>query len=131
VGAGAGAREHASCHDFQTVREVVLCRAWDDVRSRRAETFRQAVEDGWGAVRSACAAHGGTRPEFGFLEAVAEHGGVPRVINAYEVRDQHGSPVGVVVELSDGTADACFAGACHEFPSVSAALASLGGARGS
>jgi hypothetical protein len=119
-----------TCHDFQGIREVVMCRAWQDFRSRSAGTFHDAVESGWQAVRSACAAHGGTTPEHGFLEAIEAHEGMPRphVTDAFEVRDQHGMTVGVVAVLSDGTATACVADHCTEYPTVSAAMAAVPGA---
>lgn len=119
--------DEGTCHDFDGIREVVMCRAWEDFRSGRTTSFHNAVEDGWSAVRGACAVHGGITPEHGFAEAIQARAGVePSVLNAYEVRDRTGRAVGVVVEMSDGTADACAGGACGEYPSLSAALGSLG-----
>lgn len=119
------------CHDFGPIRSVVMCKAWQDIRERKYDTFRQAVDDGWASVRSACAAHGGIKPESGFLESIDRNEGVPvpTVVDAFEVRDQDGHPVGVVVEMSDGSADSCAADACTSYPTIAEAMAAIPGAR--
>jgi len=65
----ANGLDEATCHDFRAIREVVMCDAWHGQGGEVTPgTFRQRVDDGWSKVRQACAAHGGTTPEVGFLE---------------------------------------------------------------
>jgi hypothetical protein len=81
----------AVCHDFRAIREVVMCDAWhgEGQGSMTPATFRERIEAGWQKVRAACAAHGGTTPEVGFLEPLTT---APEV---YEVR-RNGAHVGVL-----------------------------------
>ena len=124
----ASGLDEASCHDFSRIRQVASCRAWQDIRAGSAHTFSQALDDSWQAARTACAAHGGITPEAGFVQAVEANAGAPQVVNAYEVRDRAGNPVGVVVAFSDGTAESCSGGSCNDYLTVQAAMAALGGA---
>ena len=94
------------CHDFRDIREVVLCRAWQDFRSGTAHTWSEAVEGGWQAVRGACATHGGTTPETGFLTPPPASQRVAQVRRA-------GMTVGVLTEEPDGTVHVCLENACH------------------
>jgi hypothetical protein len=120
-----------SCHDFRAVREVALCSAWQRFRSSPGDlpAFSQAVRDAWSSIRTACAAHGGTRPEFGFLEP---EGAAPRVTGVYQVR-LHGQPIGVLVQEADGTLTSCVGGDCRvlaggaEPGSLPAALSQVSG----
>lgn len=119
----AAGLDEETCHDFRAIRQVVTCRAWEDVRTGGG-SFHDAIEDGWSAARSACAAHGGTTPEGGFVRPEAT---VPQVTGAFEVRDRYGHPAGVVVAFSDGTAESCGGATCTDYPTVADALAALGG----
>jgi hypothetical protein len=84
-----------ACHDYRGLREIVMCRAWEDFRQGRTPTFSAAVEDGWAQVRGACAAHGGITPEVGFLAPPPAP--TPTVREVYHA----GTPVGVVVASGD------------------------------
>ena len=64
------------CHDFRAIREVVGCDVWHRLLEQdvqREGSFSLAnlsteTKRAWANVRTACAAHGGTKPEYGFLE---------------------------------------------------------------
>ena len=68
----AGGGSEAMCHDFEMVREVAMCAAWKRLESHQAHTFKDALHQSWHEIDAACAAHGGTSPEYGELAAI-EH----------------------------------------------------------
>ena len=70
------------------------------------QSFGQRLHAGWQQVRSACAAHGGIRPETGFLEPEMPTG-YPREV--YDVQ-RDGRHQGLLVLHSTGEVTACLEG---------------------
>ncbi len=106
------------CHDFRAIRQVVMCDAWHEKRTGpfTPETFHNRIEESWSRVRQACAAHGGTTPETGFLvpERVENYlppGALSRITGVREIR-RNGLHAGVIVEEDDGTVDVCLDSNC-------------------
>lgn len=87
----ASGMDSAACHDFSAVRRAALCKGWADFESRRAPTFADAVHGAWRDIGAACAAHGGTTPEYGELAAIERHEGpdspLVRSIEAIRARE--------------------------------------------
>jgi hypothetical protein len=110
------------CHSFRDLRSVVMCRAWEEFRGGRAPTFHDAVRDGWGAVRAACAAHGGTTPEAGFLQPEAP--AAPAVTHVSELR-RNGLRAGLLVHHADGTVTACLEDRCLDVAGGTEAMDAL------
>jgi hypothetical protein len=108
-----------ACHNFRGIREVVMCDAWRRARAAGAFTrtsFSQAVDDGWRDVRGACTAHGGTTPEYGFLQpGVAPPDlrtpGAPAEVAAVR---RNGLTVGLITLEPGGAVHACLEDGCHE-----------------
>lgn len=42
------------CRDFRGIRRWVMCRAWDLLETKRAETFREAIREAWREAHLAC-----------------------------------------------------------------------------
>ena len=64
--------DEIACHDFGAIRQVALCQAWETFETQQADTFHTAVRQAWNAIDAKCAAHGGTKPETGFLAGVTK-----------------------------------------------------------
>jgi hypothetical protein len=107
------------CHDFRKIREEVMCDAWHGVKATGPVTpssFRDRIEAGWADVRAACATHGGTKPEVGFLEPLSTptppETAAPEVETVWEV-SKGGEHKGIVVLHTDGTITDCVDDTCE------------------
>lgn len=99
------------CHDFSAVRQAVACHAWHE--HQKGVTFGEALHNGWQAVRSACAPHGGVTPEEGFPTAWLSSG-PPGVRLTYDIRNGYGATVGKIVTQDDGSITTCVMGDCRQ-----------------
>lgn len=106
-----------TCHSFRKLRQVVMCDAWYGERGGTftPETFHDRVEKAWEKVRQACAAHGGIKPEYGFLNPEVSRAMPPealaKVTRIREVK-KNGLHAGVIVEEDDGTVNLCLDSNC-------------------
>lgn len=90
-----------ACHDYRETRQVVMCDAWAS-KPTSTQDFRQRVREGWQKVHSACAGHGGTTPETGFLEPAPPTEPVQILAIKYA-----GQTEGLLVLQPDGEVTAC------------------------
>lgn len=111
----AAGMSEGACHQFSTVRRIAMCDAWRRVEAHQAPTFKDALDASWKDIDVKCAAHGGTKPEYGFLQAVERHEGmgaplvgalqnaqVRDTLNAVGEREQainHGEECGVCAKV--------------------------------
>lgn len=105
-----------ACHDFDTVREVVLCDAWHRLETPGAVTpanFGDAVREAWQQMRETCAPVGGISHETHTPVEMAEQRAAPAVQSTYDILDHAGQPVGKVAMQSDGAITVCVHGDCH------------------
>lgn len=105
-----------ACHDYDTVREVVMCDAWHRLETPGADrpaSFGEAIRDAWGALRQGCAPSGGITPEENTPVELAEQGHTPTVRGSYQLLDRFGDPAGRVVVESGGAITVCIQGDCH------------------
>lgn len=108
-----------TCHSFVKIRQVVMCKAWHDARAEpfTPETFQHRVSNAWQEVEKACAAHGGTRPEYGFLpgqvtRSIPAEAYAQAITQAKEIK-KNGVHAGVIAEASDGTVTICLHDKCE------------------
>lgn len=59
-----------TCHGFNEIRKIAMCDAWQTYDRNPAGTFGDHIHAAWRRVDQACAAHGGTTPEYGELRDV-------------------------------------------------------------
>lgn len=108
-----------TCHDFDTVREVVMCDAWHRMETPEGSTpinFSEAVKASWAQVRQACAPVGGIEHEINTPVDHAEKRDwpvPPTVSRDYKIVDVQGRTVGRVAAASDGAVTFCVHGDCH------------------
>lgn len=124
----AAGLDDQTCHDFRAIREVVMCDAWHGggaIAPVTPGSFRQRVDDAWARVRGACALHGGTTPEAGFLQPgdVAVHVSLSP-LEVYEIR-RGGAHEGLLVLQPDGGVSACLADGCRDVGHGPGAIDSL------
>lgn len=111
----ANGLDESTCHDFRGIREVVGCAVWHDMQLGPPLDFQDLsarFHDAWSRVRTACIAHGGTKPEFGLLQPDQE--AVPQT--TWAVRDKSGKLTGFISVESDGSLMSCIRGECNELP---------------
>lgn len=130
---------HFACHDYDTVREVVMCKAWHDFEgdtTRSIPTFGHAVKQAWADMRTACQPQGGIDHEINTPEEVEYREGresrtVPDLAEHWKILNTPGQTVGTVAVESDGAITTCIHGDCHtdfkagEGPSRSAIVAAM------
>ncbi len=115
-----------ACHDYDTVREVVLCDAWRRLETPGAVTpanFSEAVKESWQQLRQACAPVGGIDHEFNTPVELAEGQDTrPAVTQTFDILNAQAHPVGKLIVEADGAMTTCIDGACHtDFTEPSAA----------
>lgn len=111
--------DEETCHSFRGLRQVVMCDAWHGSQHEpfTPETFHNRIEESWRKVESACSAHGGTRPEVGFLaagERISNYippGSLASITRIREVK-KNGLHAGVIVEEDNGTTTFCMDSNC-------------------
>lgn len=106
------------CHDFRAVRQVVTCKAWYERKQEpfSIDTFQRRMSDAWDSVRKACEAHGGIRPQIGFLSPEISRS-LPvevyaQVTKVTEIK-KDGMHVGIMAETSDGAVTVCVHDKCE------------------
>lgn len=72
----AAGMSEGACHQFSEIRRIAMCDGWRRFETHQAPTFSAAIQDSWREIDAKCAAHGGTKPEHGFLQAVERHEGM-------------------------------------------------------
>jgi len=108
-----------ACHDFDTVREVVMCDAWHRMKTLGADhpaTFKAAVDASWQDIRQACAPSGGIDHETGTpveKMQMSHPPAAPQVESAWQIVDQAGQTVGHIAVESTGELTVCVHGDCH------------------
>lgn len=107
------------CHDFRALRQVVTCRAWYEQKKEplSLETFQRRMTDAWDAVRKACEAHGGMRPQIGFLPPAQISTPIPesayaQITSVREIK-KDGMHAGIIAEGTDGTVTVCVHDKCE------------------
>jgi hypothetical protein len=106
------------CHDFRALRQVVTCRAWYEQKKEpfSLETFQRRMTDAWDAVRKACEAHGGMRPQIGFLTPEVSKSlpdeAYAQVATVKEIK-KDGLHTGIIAEGTDGTITVCVDDKCE------------------
>lgn len=130
---------HFACHDYDTVREVVMCKAWHDFdgdHTRSLSTFGEAVKQAWADMRSSCKPEGGieheinTPEEHEYREGL-ESRAIPDLAEHWRILNPTGTSVGTVAVESDGAVTTCVHGDCHtdfkvgEGPQRSAIVAAM------
>lgn len=130
----AAGLDDETCHNFRGIRQVVMCDAWHGPGAATPVTpqsFRVRVDESWTAVKQACAAHGGDKPEEGFFEP--EHVSRRHVftmapatspLEVYDVR-KGGRHEGLIVVQPDGEVTACMANNCRDVVGGQQAVDSL------
>lgn len=109
--------DEQTCHDFKAIRQVVMCDAWHGRQHEpfTPDTFHSRIEESWRKIDHACAAHGGTRPETGFLTPEISKGmpsnALARITHIREVR-KNGLHAGVIVEEDNGSTTLCVDSNC-------------------
>ena len=94
------------CHDFDTVREVVMCDAWHKMETDHTD-FKTALDQAWSQVKTSCEPTGGITPE------VRPERGAGSV-TTYAILDTQNQTIGrVVVDGADGSVTTCIHQACH------------------
>lgn len=110
---------HFACHDYDTVREVVMCDAWhrhETPGDVTPKTFGEAVHESWQDIRRACESQGGIEHETGTPVDRAEdfdHWRIPQVDETYDLMDESDHTAGKIVVQSDGAITVCVHGDCH------------------
>ncbi len=95
-----------ACHDFDTVREVVMCDAWHKMETDHTD-FKTALDQSWSQVKTACEPVGGITPE-----VRPEHRA--EAVTTYAIMDGQNQSIGrVVVDGADGSVTTCIHDACH------------------
>jgi len=110
-----------TCHDFRKIRALVMCEAWH----KESGSMRDRIREAWREAVTECAAHGGVKPEEGFLEPV----GVEQVTETHEIRDKDGKTVGTLVVNQEGNGSLCLNDSCqtvHHLGTVRSVLEQAG-----
>lgn len=95
------------CHDFDTVREVVMCDAWRRLDTQQSPTFKAAIDASWADVKTSCAPNGGITPEVRPEDHAAQ-------TETWDILNTHGKKAGVViVDGADGSVTTCILDRCH------------------
>lgn len=105
-----------ACHDYDTVREVVLCDAWHRIETPgdvTPDTFSHAVQESWDNIRQSCRPDGGIEHEINTPVEVATHHRTPDVETTYRIVDVAGHPQGRIAAEKDGAISICIHGDCH------------------
>ncbi len=119
-----------ACHDYDTVREVVMCDAWHRLESSGGGapmTFSEAIRDAWQQMRQACAPVGGVDHELNTPVELAEGQNIPQNIppavdQTFDILNAQSQPVGKLVVEATGSMTTCIDGSCHtDFTEPSAA----------
>lgn len=112
---------HFACHDYDTVREVVMCAAWHKFEQPghvTPKSFGHAVHEAWQEMRKACQPEGGIEHEINTPEEVERHAYAPSraqpdVTGDWSVLNAAGQQVGHVAAEGDGAVTICMNGDCH------------------
>lgn len=84
------------CHNFDGIREVVMCAAWHEhARGVTPKTFGEHVHEAWQQARSVCKPYGGIKPEYGFMRHDETH---------LHVENTEHTPEGVAIRFSQSDA---------------------------
>lgn len=93
------------CHDYDTIREVVMCDAWQRMKTGQVSDFKMAVDAAWADTKSTCAPDGGITPE--------ARESVPTVAQVYPVMDDQHQSAGQIVVEDDGSMTVCAKDRCQ------------------
>ena len=110
----AGGGSEPMCHDWERIRQVAMCQAWQRIEQGQASTFRAALDGAWQEIDAACAAHGGTKPEYGMLQAMEHREGpnapLVQAVEAERLRLDMNQAVG---QREAGLTDGSSCGVCE------------------
>ncbi len=66
----AAGMDEVACHDFEAIRQIAACRAWQTWEEEQVGTFGSHMHRAWNQIKQGCQSYGGDKPETGFLEGI-------------------------------------------------------------